>query len=439
MSEMLLRTANHFGVPLAFTTCKEPFRCLYSKLPKVLKFLQEQPENIEYMFFTDCRDSVFTDTAANILALFNRVYEGGVLFSCGGKGLAVELFGSEMREMIAARYSMHGYVNSGTYCGRVSDVMKLLTRAIALHDALVSGDTSDPLANAYLSNPDNGVNVRAEGRRIVYRDEPLFQLIQTGIDEKYANMLKIDIDKQVIAFFGNTKPNQGHIPIKTRRTLHPTCLRSVGTAGILHSPALSRSLAHWQWWVENNLLTSRDGLGLLQQARIYVCACKPERIRKLPEQLEKLDSPYIIERELPNPDGKNTLIHFDNASRRFREQVTSHIEVPLLWLEDDCDIPDNFLEVWAEYEKTLPGDWCVAVLGWGAIYCDGEQGLVVSPFWSCLYFLSGVPVNVQRNGFANVSLKYSTNDSIRFCISSNEEKLLRFNNRRHNIPNHISI
>jgi len=38
--------------------------------------------------------------------------------------------------------------------------------------------------------------------------------------------------------------------------------------------------------------------------------------------------------------------------------------------------------------------------------------------------VNGVPVNVQRKGFASVSLKYSTNDSIRACISSNEEKLL---------------
>ena len=33
------------------------------------------------------------------------------------------------------------------------------------------------------------------------------------------------------------------------------------------------------------------------------------------------------------------------------------------------------------------------------------EALVVSPFWSCLYFLSGVPVNVQRNGFANLIYK----------------------------------
>ena len=53
--------------------------------------------------------------------------------------------------------------------------------------------------------------------------------------------------------------------------------------------------------------------------------------------------------------------------------------------------------------------------------------LVVHPAWCWAYFFRGLPVNVHRNGFANVSLKYSTNDNIRSHISSNEEKLLRFN------------
>jgi hypothetical protein len=61
----------------------------------------------------------------------------------------------------------------------------------------------------------------------------------------------------------------------------------------------------------------------------------------------------------------------DNASRRFRRQVTLWCDQPLLWLEDDCDVPDDFLEVWSRYERTLPADWKVAVIGWG---CDGDGG-----------------------------------------------------------------
>jgi hypothetical protein len=79
-----------------------------------------------------------------------------------------------------------------------------------------------------------------------------------------------------------------------------------------------------------------------------------------------------MERELPRPDQQNTRVHLDNASRRFRRQVTLWCDQPLFWLEDDCDVPDDFLEVWSRYERTLPADWKVAVIGWGAIYCVAE-------------------------------------------------------------------
>ena len=120
---------------------------------------------------------------------------------------------------------------------------------------------------------------------------------------------------------------------------------------------------------------------MLNQTRIYIAACTHERAGKLPEQLEKLNLPYTLERELPNPDESNTKVHLDNPSRRFRQQISTHTDRPLLWLEDDMDIPDNFWEVWGEYEKTLPDDWCVAVIGWGVIYSEHVKIRRITPGW----------------------------------------------------------
>ena len=224
----------------------------------------------------------------------------------------------------------------------------------------------------------------APGTRIAkeQQDDPLIHIIQAGNEAEYYRLIEVDLDKRVTALFGNSAPNQGYIPLQARRALVPGDIRSVGTAGILHSPLLSKTRWHWDEWVDREILSPPS---ILQQARVYVCACKPERIRKIPEQLEKLDLPYIIERELPNPDGTHDKAHLDNCSRRFRQQVITHTDRLLLWLEDDIDIPDNFLEVWTEYEKTLPTDWHVAVPGWGAIYCDGGDQTArirkVSPGW----------------------------------------------------------
>ena len=119
------------------------------------------------------------------------------------------------------------------------------------------------------------------------------------------------------------------------------------------------------------------------QTRIYVAACKPERIRRLPGQLKKLDLPYTIERELPRSREENAG-YFNAPSQRFRQQIITDVETPLLWLEDDVDIPDNFFEIWGGYEKTLPVDWCAAVIGWGILasdYDDEPKLKRVSPGW----------------------------------------------------------
>jgi GR25 family glycosyltransferase involved in LPS biosynthesis len=109
---------------------------------------------------------------------------------------------------------------------------------------------------------------------------------------------------------------------------------------------------------------------LLDQTRIYVAACKEERIAKLPRQLARLQQPYTIERRLPVPKDQQQW-WFNECSRRFREQILTRIDVPLLWLEDDADIPPHFLEVWSDYEKTLPTDWKIAVIGWRYLH-DGS-------------------------------------------------------------------
>ena len=120
---------------------------------------------------------------------------------------------------------------------------------------------------------------------------------------------------------------------------------------------------------------------IIHQARVYICACKHDRIKKLPEQLEKLNVPYVIEKELPSPEQHSTCVLFDATSRRMRQQVIAYTHRPLLWLEDDIDIPENFWGLWEEYEESLPCDWQAAVIGWGIIVDNGTKIRRVSKGW----------------------------------------------------------
>jgi len=119
---------------------------------------------------------------------------------------------------------------------------------------------------------------------------------------------------------------------------------------------------------------------IFPETRVYVAACQQARLARLPKQLARLNLPYTLEREEPSvPSGVGLL---DSPSRRFRQQVTSEVDRPLLWLEDDIDVPYNFREIWTHYERTLPKDWHVVVFGWGIIMdCQEIKIRCVTPGW----------------------------------------------------------
>jgi len=254
VSATLRNTAVHFGVNLEFTMCKKPFRFWYDKFPKVLDYLYRLPPSIKYMFFMDCRDSIFADTPENILTAFNEIYTGGVLYQCGDRGLARHHLSPAMMTKVIERYTWRGFVVGGMFGGLVTQVIKLLQRAIRLHAALCSFHETDPLVRMYWDDP--FTRQEHPGRHVLVQDDPLIHIIQTGVDAEYADMIQVDLDKRVTALFGNSEPGQGFIPLKERRALPPTDIRSVGTAGLLHSPALANSADRWNEWVISNVLRS---------------------------------------------------------------------------------------------------------------------------------------------------------------------------------------
>ena len=257
VSATLRRTAEHFGIQINYTICKKPFRFWYDKFPKVLDYLYRLEPHIEYMFFMDCRDSIFADTPENILTAFNGIYDGGVLYQCGDEKLARPHLSKELISRVIQRYTWRGFIVGGMFGGKVSQVIKLLERAIRLHIALCENDDSDPLAKMYWNDP---FSRKDPYRRVLVQDDPLIHIIQSGyeLEPDYANMIQVDRNKRVTALFANSEPKQGFISLLERRELNPRDIRSVGTAGLLHSPAFANTPDKWQKWVNRCILKHFD-------------------------------------------------------------------------------------------------------------------------------------------------------------------------------------
>jgi len=237
-------TATHFGIPLTWIEYNtEPYEGHYSKIVKTLAFLKEQPQSIEYAFFSDCRDTIFAGAPNNILTAFNENHTSGVL--CQASKKPAWLTESGLR--LIQKQHTHT-VNAGGYCGKVVEIIELLERCERLHNAIQQEDESDPLVCAAL-NPEY---CTMDKERILLEDEVLFHLIQTGIDVDCVNLLKSDSAKKVTAAFGNSIPSSDRYPpfsYSDRRKIHVDSFDSIGSARILHGFGLAHDTQYWECFI----------------------------------------------------------------------------------------------------------------------------------------------------------------------------------------------
>ena len=122
---------------------------------------------------------------------------------------------------------------------------------------------------------------------------------------------------------------------------------------------------------------------LLTNIRVYVAACRQDRIDRLLPTLKNLgiDEWTLVKERPGNPDDYGKVV-LDPPSRRFRQQLTVDVDRPLMWLEDDADVRPDFAQQWQPFGETLPEDWNIAVIGWGSILDNPEtKPVFVNDYW----------------------------------------------------------
>jgi len=268
ISASIKRTADYFGVPLTFISYGNTFGGMVDKLPKTLAYLKTLPDSIQYVFFVDCRDVVFVDTAQNILDEFNLCYDGGVLFAGANKFNLYPYKDITLEKRIESVHGTQGFANSGTYAGQITEVITLLDRLIQLRDAFME-NSDDPMVRILQQNP----AFEAHKNRYLSSDQFLVQAL--SIDRHSA--VRIDEHKRLFGFFGGkTFP-----PLRPRCYTFETDYSYIGLAKILHSHNRSQDRNAWNNWIENEICRSRE----TADSRRQTAADASERPTPLPSLL----------------------------------------------------------------------------------------------------------------------------------------------------------
>ncbi len=243
MSNNLRRTADRFGVPLAWASYGDKFRSFVeTKIEKVRRFLEnKRTDGIRYAFVMDCRDVVFVDHAEIILAEFNLTYTDGVLFNADLAATLWPYGGDEFSARVVSIHGADGVANSGVYCGAVDDILAMLDRILDLKRQFTEGPLTDSVAKIMASDP---AWISRPGDTFEY-DQFFVQALQIDANSG----IRADRSKRLLAVFKDVYP-----VLSPRESPPRDDPRSVGTAKMLHSPWMSANARAWNDWTEREVL-----------------------------------------------------------------------------------------------------------------------------------------------------------------------------------------
>jgi hypothetical protein len=242
----LRRTAEHFGIPLQFpiyggSHCSNYDTKIVRSLPILERWYQEGKE---HCFFVDARDTVFVDTAENILKAYNALNLAGVLFNVDKMNTPWPLGCNEMREKITERFGATGFVNSGLFACRLDNLIALWRKCIELHDYICRNDYTHP-ALIHFCNATKAEIQRGQDQWSKSDQFPI-QLLQTV----GCNDIQVDREKRLLSLFDDPPfPSLRH----RQSERFAGDIQYIGKAKILHSPWMSQQPLLWNCWIKDEI------------------------------------------------------------------------------------------------------------------------------------------------------------------------------------------
>jgi len=247
ITKPLRKTADHFGIPLTFPVYGGEWNRNYidTKMLRVIPFLEQWlREGREHCFFVDARDTVFVDTAENILRTYNDIAPTGVLFNTDKMGISYPFRNDEVVSAIKQNYGITGFVNSGMLAGRIEKVLTLFRQGIEIAYYLGQDDYSHP-ALSHFSDASKEA-MRKEKEKLCLDDQFVTQMLQCIGSE----LVQVDTSKRLLALF------DGCYPVVRQRQKERSLgdCEYIGEAAMLHSPWMSADIERWNAWIEECVL-----------------------------------------------------------------------------------------------------------------------------------------------------------------------------------------
>jgi len=232
----LRKSAADYGVSLIFYDTDEKWHNFYcNKIERLHEHLTRlRGTGTEFVFFLDSRDTAFIEPRDMILAKFNAINDGRMIFNQDVLGKIWPSHNDSLAHAIEeATGSKYTRLNSGMYVGNIETILKIQELAIELRRELKEGcPRSGILKTLY----------QEIGSQHCDDDQHLYQICLSYHPE----LIRIDSEKELFAVLMSYPQNIRECSGNPER--HDV----INNAAIVHSPWLSCNQAEWNEWVFQN-------------------------------------------------------------------------------------------------------------------------------------------------------------------------------------------
>ena len=227
------RSAIRFGFPITFVDQDKEFQGYYThKIKAVGKELRHQ-KNLgkTFGFLMDCRDIFFLHSIQTVLAKFNAMYEGRLIFNSDfiGETWPVDRiwFWNILQQH---KGKSHVSLNAGFIAGKIDDILAVMDKIEEIRAEFFSGAPQHPILS------------RVYGEQGLHRqeDDQLWYHLCLAL---YPDLIEIDDQKLLGTFIKDFPRNP------PRFSDDPRALDTICKASLVHGAYPSRD-SRWEKWTE---------------------------------------------------------------------------------------------------------------------------------------------------------------------------------------------